>query len=296
MILVTGTSGFIGKHLLIRLIAVYGADNIIALTSAPEKKCKYLLHKNYSFDNDFFKNSSVDIIDTVIHAGAFIPKTSDEANAYDLCFSNIESTKKLLEALPKSVKKFIFVSTVDVYDTSTKISEKTKIEPATLYGHSKYYCERMIIAWAKLRNVHPVILRLGHVYGPGEEQYQKLIPATISKLLKGKPPQIWGEGNEKRSFIYIDDVVEAILNADSNIIDCGVVNIVGSAAYSIRDLIHLLISISNINISPEFIPSDVPRRNLEFDNACMRQRLCVEKWNLQSGLQSEWNYMKMLLN
>ncbi len=294
MILVTGTSGFIGKHLLDKIISVYGNDKIVALTSAPIDNCKYLLHNNYNFDKNFFQNNGVETIDCVIHAGAFIPKKSSEANAYDLCFSNIETTKKLLDVLPLIVKKFIFISTVDVYDTSGKISEATNISPASLYGHSKFYCEKMISAWAQFNNVKAMMLRLGHVYGPGEEHYQKMIPLTIRKLLNGESPQLWGSGKETRSFIYIHDVVDAILHAIIIDSDQQVVNVVSGTATRICDVIDLLIQISEKNILPECIASNAAGRDLEFDNTLMKTVLCIEKWDLKKGLLAEWNYMKSL--
>ncbi len=294
MILVTGTSGFIGKHLLHKLITIYGADNILALTSAPVTGCRYLLHEDYSFGKNFFENNGAGNIDTVIHAGAFIPKKSSEANDYDLCFSSIASTKKLLDALPDGVKKFIFISTVDVYDTSALISEDTSISPASLYGYSKFYCEKMVAAWANDRKINAVMLRLGHVYGPGEEKYQKMIPLTIHKLIKGEQPQLWGSGKETRSFIYIDDVVEAIMQAITKNVKQQVVNVVSGTATSICDVIALLIQISRKDINPEIISTNVSGRNMEFDNTRMKELLCAEKWNLQKGLQAEWEHMEAL--
>ncbi len=294
MIVVTGTSGFIGKHLLNKLIMQFGAENILALTSSPESKCKYLLHQHYTFDKNIFIDNGINNIETVIHAGAFIPKKSADANAYDLCFSSIESTRKLLEALPASVKKFIFISTVDVYDSESKITEETNINPASLYGHSKYYCEKMIQAWAVDKKVNTIMLRLGHVYGPGEENYQKIIPLTIHKLLKGESPQLWGLGKETRSFIYIEDVLDAILQAVSKSVTCNVVNIVSGTAKSIADIIQLIIEISGKNISPTIIPSNAEGRNLEFDNSRMTNYLCAENWDLKKGLQEEWKHMKSL--
>jgi nucleoside-diphosphate-sugar epimerase len=74
MILVTGISGFIGKHVLNTLIKKEGASNILALTSAPINNCAYLLHHNYHFELDYFEKAGYHDITTVIHVGAFIPK------------------------------------------------------------------------------------------------------------------------------------------------------------------------------------------------------------------------------
>ena len=134
MILVTGTSGFIGKKLLDVLLREYGKENILALTSKPIKECRYLLHNNYNFDEDFFLESGFDNIDTIIHAGAFTPKNGRESNNVDKSNSNITNTTRLINAKLPNLKKFIFLSTLDVYAPTSIISENSIIDPISLYG------------------------------------------------------------------------------------------------------------------------------------------------------------------
>src|SRR6266496_3272379 len=98
MILLTGASGFIGKHLLRALTELYGTENIVSLTSVPLDGNKYLIHNDYNFDRDFFKNSGYGSIDTVIHAGAFIPKSGKDVDSIVNCNRNIFTTQKLLDA------------------------------------------------------------------------------------------------------------------------------------------------------------------------------------------------------
>ena len=93
MILLTGASGFIGKHLLQKLIKKYGKEQVVAFTSKPLAGCNYLLHNNYKFKAGLFKLKGYENIDTVIHAGAFIPKFGKEANNFTLSNSNIINTK-----------------------------------------------------------------------------------------------------------------------------------------------------------------------------------------------------------
>jgi nucleoside-diphosphate-sugar epimerase len=148
MILITGASGFIGSHLLSSIIELYGQEKILALTSKPTSKCKYLLHNDYSFDDDYFVNSGFENIEIIIHAGAFIPKSSSDGNNISECNSNVSSTAKLLTSNLPNIKNFVFFSTVDVYGYNSLISEETNLSPSSLYGHSKVYCEQMITAWA----------------------------------------------------------------------------------------------------------------------------------------------------
>ena len=109
MILLTGTSGFIGKKLLTSLVSEYGADHILALTSKPTDECQYLLHQDYAIDRDYLSNSGFSGIKTIIHAGAFTPKNAGESNDLFSCASNINSTLKLLQLELPNLKKVIFL-------------------------------------------------------------------------------------------------------------------------------------------------------------------------------------------
>ena len=296
MILVTGTSGFIGSVLLDKIIAKFGASNVLALTSKPIDKCNYLLHNNYIFFSDFLIKSGFENIDTIIHAGAFTPKNEKQANESFKCTSNIINTEALLKANIPNLKKFIFLSTLDVYSLYNGVlTEDSPIIPVSLYGQSKVYCEKMIASWANQNQLLYQILRIGHVYGPGEEQYQKAIPVMIRKILNNEPIQIFGTGDAIRSFIYIEDVVDAIIKSvDLEFFD-GPINIVGGNQISIKDLAQLLIKNSESNTNVEFIKTtDIKQRDFIFDNSKMKKLLLKQEIDLAFGLKMEYNHMRNL--
>nr|WP_294786837.1 NAD(P)-dependent oxidoreductase [uncultured Flavobacterium sp.] len=296
MVLLTGTSGFIGSALLDKIISIYGASNVIALTSKPIDKCNYLLHNNYNFDPDFFIESGFEDIEIIIHAGAFTPKKGSQANDCFECTSNIKNTENLLKANLPNLKKFIFLSTLDVYSVFDGVlKEDSPVIPDSLYGQSKVYCEKMIASWANQRNILHQILRIGHVYGPGEEQYQKVIPVMIKKILQNESLQILGTGDVIRSFIYIEDVISAIVKSiDLELFD-GPINIVGGKQISIIDLAKLLIKNAKSSTIIEFIEaSSIAQRDFIFDNSKMKNKLLKEEIDLSVGLMLEYNYMKNL--
>jgi nucleoside-diphosphate-sugar epimerase len=139
-------------------------------------------------------------------------------------------------------------------------------------------------------------LRIGHVYGPGEEKYQKIIPVCFSKVLKNESIKLNGSGNTIRSFIYINDVISAILNSIKCKNGVGVINIVGGVPISIIDLITLICSISKIKPILEYLPVNLNERNIIFDNSKMLQFLDVVETPLNEGLIEEYKYMKNILN
>lgn len=296
MILVTGASGFIGKALVQKLAEKYGKQNIVLLTSKPNEQYAYLLHNGYSFSPDFFIKSGYENIHTLIHAGAFTPKSGSEANNVADSNSNISNTETLLNASLPNLKKVIFLSTIDVYPTSSEVlSESTAINPETLYGLSKYYGERMIEAWAKDNQVDYQVLRIGHVYGPGEESYNKVIPIVIKRLLNNQSLALYGEGNEFRTFIYITDVIHAILSAIELKENIGPVNIVGDKGIMIKNLLDLLLKISNKEVKLEKIAINHIPKSMLFDNTKARLLLPEDLIPIDVGLQKEWDYMKQLL-
>ncbi|MFY0604275.1 MAG: NAD(P)-dependent oxidoreductase [Flavobacteriaceae bacterium] len=292
MILVTGANGFIGKHLFNRLIKIYGNENVVAFTSEPTEVGNYLLHSNYSFDNNYFLENGFKNIHTIIHAGAFTPKTSSEKDDKVKSETNVTNTAKLLAANLPNLKKILFLSTLDIYNTDDIISENSEVQPNSLYAQSKWDCENMIALWAKKREKLYQIARIGHVYGPGEERYKKVIPETMKNLLSDKPIKLYGEGNEIRTFIYIHDVIKSILHLLDFNYFVGPVNFVGNEGIKIKDLINTIIEISGNKAVLEKVDVNFDSKDFLFDNQKLKSIISTPFTNLKDGLSKEWNYMK----
>ena len=289
-ILITGASGFIGRKTLEFLKEEYYNDEIIAFSSSKINGVKTVFHNNYKFDDNYLSENGCSNVDVLIHIGAFIPKLSTEANDIEQNNLNIINTQKLLTSLA-SVKKIIFISTVDIYGIDEIITEKTLESPVSLYGWSKLYCEKMVEQYAKQNNIPYQILRLGHVFGPGEEKYKKILPITIKKVLNGETVEIWGDGQAIRTFIYIDDVAKAIVNS-IGLNESNIINIVGEEQVTIKQLVDNIIELSDKNIKVKYIPSNTPNRNLIFDNSKLKKYLLSDLTKFQVGLQNEYEYMR----
>lgn len=289
-ILVTGASGFIGAYLIDALIKIYGRSSVFAFSTDNIANVNCII---YNRPRDF-KVQASDFSDftCLIHAGAFIPKDTSQANDISRCNDNVFFTENLLSLDLRGLKRIIFLSTVDVYDCSGVVSEETRIQPVSLYGASKFYCEELIRAFAKNNAVEYMNLRVGHVYGAGEEKYRKVLPVAIGRILAGRPVEVWGSGSELRSFIYVKDVVKAIVNS----VECKIanlnVNVVSGIPISIRDLLVRLISISGKDVALNYIESNHSRRDLIFDNSKLISMLLDRETDLENGLFEEYSYMK----
>jgi len=290
-VLLTGASGFIGGHILTALIERYGKSAALALTSKKINNVNYITYNSFS---DFgLDKSCFNDITHVIHAGAFIPKDAREANNLDKSFDSIGYTNKLLSYEFASLKVFVNLSSTDVYaSTEQKLSEESKIEPVSLYGSSKLYCERMIKAFSEQRNISYMNLRIGHVYGPGEEKYKKVLPVAIGNILENKPLELWGDGSELRSFIFIEDVVESVLNSLESSEKNLDVNVASGVAVSIRELLNKIIEVSGQKVQINKKDSSHEKRDLVFDNSLLLGTLLKKEADLMEGLRIEYNYMK----
>jgi UDP-glucose 4-epimerase len=193
----------------------------------------------------------------------------------------------------KKLKKIIYVSTLDVYEpTDEIITEDTKVSPTTMYGLSKYYCERMIKVWGNKNKIKTQILRMGHVYGPGEEQYSKLIPSIMTSILKSRQAYINGKGENYRCYIFIEDAINAILESIHSENISEVLNIVGSFNYTVSEIVEKIIKISGYKVDIKQIKDSEKKNNLMFDNTKLIRELYSPSYNIDSGLKIEWEYLK----
>jgi nucleoside-diphosphate-sugar epimerase len=286
-ILLTGAGGFIGRHLLTALKQEYPSARLAIVSSRNLEGCLNL-GSWQALTSDKLLEAGIEKIDWVIHAGAFTPKSGAEANDMRRCADNILATRNLMESLVMPIDKFIYLSTIDVYLTTGQvITENSPLLPATLYGWSKLYSEKACECWCSERKITLQVLRLGHIYGSGEEQYKKLIPLTIQKIKAGQPPVITSSGKEMRSFLHVKDCVRAILKAAQLDHYVGPVNVVSGQAYSVLDVVQQIIKLTGFTKSPVILNEAAQTRDYVFDNTKMVKWLCTEQTALIEGLKEE---------
>lgn len=290
-IILTGPTGFIGSRLLASIKQKYGVENILAVSSRPVPGVETLTYYGDAFNVDEIHKSHLADVDVLMHVGAFTPKSGAEVNAIHGSTANIRFTEKLLELPLRNLKSIVYTSTLDVYEPSELITESTPTIPTTLYGASKLYCEKLISVYAAERRIKLQLLRVGHVYGPGEEKYNKLIPRIIKSILLEDFVELWGDGTELRSFIYIDDVVSALMKAAVLSDDVGPINVVGGTPVSIRDIVKKILDLSGGRARIVEKMFDGPKRNYVFDNSKMMTYLLDNETQLESGLRKEIIHM-----
>ena len=295
VILVTGAHGFIGKHLAERLSKIAGVRLLLLSRQArqsPQENVICLQSELALLTPEYWQSNGINLIDYVFHLGAFIPKTTADADNIDRSIDdNIQGTRALLQSLPGGLNKLVFSSTIDVYAPLTNgeaVTESSKVAPSTLYGASKLLCEKLVIAWAKERGCNYSILRYGLIYGPGEEQYGKLIPVVIRNLLANQTPVIQGDGSALRDYLYVGDAVEATIRAAIIEENIKPVNIVRGESVSLKEIVQILTQIVGDKQEINFLLDKPNGNSMRFNNGRMMK--LFGSWlttDLEEGLAAE---------
>lgn len=211
-ILITGGSGFIGSNLTVELIKQgYNIVDLSKHKSAIQgiKTLKLDLTKDDLSLLDDYK------FDYVIHLAAISSIKNAQGNEEETIKINLEGTKKILKYFSnKNLKKLIFLSSVTVYqEVDTELTENSKYivdKSANVYSYSKFLAENEC---GKYENKIPIIIfRLANAYGPLQRvgKTPNLIPQIIYQALKDKKIEV-GNGKFARDFIYVSDIVAAII-------------------------------------------------------------------------------------
>jgi len=285
--LITGGAGFIGSHIVDRLINdgfdVKVLDNFSSgslqnLAHHHERKNLKLI-KGDIRDFQIVKKSLKDV-DVVFHEAALASVTLSIENPIETNEVNITGTLNLLKAsADQNVKRFIYASSAAVYgDTlSPKKTEDMVPNPTSPYGVSKLAAENYVKLFHKVYGLETVSLRYFNVYGPRQRfdiqcAYGGAITIFLNRLLRNMPPIIFGDGEQTRDFVYVQDVVEAnMLAMENKDAEGEVFNIGTGKNISINQLAELLKNlmdrkdIKNTYVDPR--PSDIKHGYANIDKA-----------------------------
>lgn len=224
-ILITGASGFIGSNITKRLVQNH---EVIAIGSRSENKVQgvklFVSTHLQGIDWDRIPH-----VDAVIHQAANNDTLCQDEQ--EIMRSNVGDTKLLLEKMyEKGCKRFICASSTAVYgnEAAPYKEESTKCSPLNLYGKSKVAMEQMGQKFSKETGVIFIALRYCNVYGPGESHKghrASMIYQLIKQMAAKQSPKLFKHGEQKRDWIYVNDIVKANLCAleypRSNIFNCG---------------------------------------------------------------------------
>ena len=161
----------------------------------------------------------------------------------------------LVEAVNNDVETFVFTSSMAVYGAQRPpFPEELPRAPEDPYGAAKAYCETMLEIFARTYGLRYAILRPHNVYGPRQniaDPYRNVLGIWINRILRNKPPLIYGSGEQTRAFSFIEDVTPAIANSAFNEKANGeIINVGSDEVTSINQACHTLLEIMGSKIRP----------------------------------------------
>jgi UDP-glucose 4-epimerase len=259
-VLVTGGAGFIGSHVVDRLVlegyevrvlddlSTGKLDNIQRNLSSG----KVELVKGDIRDASAVKQS-LDGVNFVIHMAALVSVPLSVENP-DLTFDiNLLGTLNLLRSsIKEKVDRFVFVSSCAVCGDpeSLPVTEQTRTNPISPYAESKLIGERYSLGFSERQLLNSVVLRFFNVYGPrqGMNDYSGVITRFIERCKQKLPLTIYGDGSQTRDFVNVKDVAEAVLASMKSSKAAGEVFNIGSGKHtSINELAKTIMELAGVN-------------------------------------------------
>lgn len=262
-VLVTGGAGFIGSHLsralIERGIKVVILDNLSVGKMDNVPKEADFIHGDVCSHADV--THALSGVDIVFHEAARVSIRDSMENFYEDAQTNLLGTVNLLKCCEEegTVKKIIYASSMAVYadaGSPVPIAEDYLEAPISPYGVSKLASEKYCLLFSKHTGIDTHILRYFNTYGVGQTftPYVGVITIFIRRLLMGASPIIYGDGNQQRDFVHVNDIVGANLLSMDSKAPSGVFNIGSGIGKSVNEIGQLIRRKMNSNVS--FISAD----------------------------------------
>jgi UDP-glucose 4-epimerase len=295
--IVTGGAGFIGSHVTEALLA--RGDEVHVVDSLATGK-RENLPAGASFHDRDIREDLADLFDEArpeacFHLAAQADVgTSVEQPDYDADV-NVIGTLRILEAARRHGTQLVFSSTGGAMygECERPAREDDPPQPLAPYGASKLAGEVYLATWNRLHGARHVSLRLGNVYGP--RQLAKLeggvIAIFMERLAAGEGVRIFGDGRQTRDFVYVGDVVQAMLAAVGG--PGGLYNVGSGAETSVNDLFAACRAIAGSEAAAEYAPSrpgDLLHSVLDPSKA-ERELDWRREHDLESGLRRTWDWV-----
>lgn len=295
-ILVLGGNGFLGRNLCAYL-AKKGEEVYSFDMSLPEQKDKRIQYLTGDFFDDYTLETVIKGMDVIYHAIC----TLNPGNSNEKCIVGYErdfvQTAKLCYYLKDTSCRMIFFSsggTVYGNQEQQPIREDAVPVPINHYGNLKLCIENTIRTFNFQMKKNMLVARISNPYGPGQDYHKGVgfIDAAIKRAINGETIEIWGEGNNVRDYIYVDDVCRMLYALIDYHGEQEVFNLSSSVGASQNDIVEIL-----KKLSPEVKVIYKPARSVDakkiiLDNHRIRSVCDFEMVSLETGIQRYYDYIK----
>lgn len=263
--LVTGGAGFIGSHLVETLLETTEVVVLDALTtgSAEAVPDGATLRRGDIRDEGHLAELVADV-DTIYHQAGLVSVAESVERPLESQSTNVAGTLAVLEAARASDTRVVAASSAAIYGQpeSVPICESDPTRPTSPYGLEKLALDHYCRLYHDLYGLETVSLRYFNVYGPGQpaNDYSGVISIFIDRALAGEPLEIYGDGEQTRDFVYVDDVVRANRRAaETNAVGRSF-NVATGEQVSIRELAETIVGVTDsdsdiVHVEPR--PGDI---------------------------------------
>lgn len=298
-VLVIGGNGFIGSHFVEHMVS--NGTRVRVLDRPGSLKIEANPLVDYIYGNYSDVATLADAlagIDVAVHlASSTVPATANLDPIADIESNLVPSVKLLQQLHALNVERLIYLSSGGtVYGNSIvdPIPEEHERVPLSSYGIVKVAIENYIMAFAAQTGMKALILRPSNPYGPRQTHIgvQGVISTFFQCAIKSEPIRIWGDGNNIRDYIYIDDLVRFMkLSIESNL--AGVFNVGSGHGSSVNEVLAIISAVSGIKPEIRYVPArgyDVRSAVLDISKA-----QTALQWNpivsLQDGCERYWRWL-----
>ena len=302
-ILVTGAAGFLGSHLAERLAKmnhkVVGIDNMIG--GYEDNVPSNIKFFNMDCCNLEKMNNVMENIDVVYHCAATAHEGLSVFSPFEITKNNyLASVSVFTAAVSKKVKRIIFCSSMARYG-SQKVPFKEDMNPKPIdpYGISKVAAEQILINLCELNNIEWVIAVPHNIIGPRQkydDPFRNVVSIMINRMLQNKAPIIYGDGEQKRCFSYIDDCLSCMIPMlDQTNLNKQTINIGPDEEFvTVNKIAEICSNVTGVNLKPIYKkdrPREVKHATCSADKA--RKLLNYKtKTDLRTGIMNTFNYIK----
>lgn len=262
-VLVTGGAGFIGSHIVEKLLEnnynVIIIDNLSSgsIENIPNSDTLKFYQLNIEKD-DLELVFQKEAPDYVIHLAAQTSVNFSISHPYYDANMNVMASIKLLELCKKyNIRKFITASSAAIYGNPKylPIDENHPTEPMSQYGLSKLTMEKYI----KLSGIPYIIFRFSNAYGPRQKSSKESgVVAIFNNAMKNNEPiNIYGDGEQIRDFIYVEDIANICIKAINSNVENEIINFSTNKGVSLNQLFKVMKSLYNYTLNANYLPERI---------------------------------------
>lgn len=302
--LILGGNGFIGSHLVDKLLAEGHGVRVYDKYEEHYRKPLPLVDYRFGdFGNRGLLAEALEGIDTVFHLiSTSLPKTSNDDPAFDVQSNVIETLFLLEQCVGRKIRKLVFTSsggTIYGRPKALPIGEDSPTEPECSYGITKLTIEKYLALFNHLHGLDYTIVRPANPYGSRQNPLgiQGAISVFLGKVARDEPIEIWGDGEVVRDYVHVGDLIEGIHKAATISTQSRIFNLGSGTGHSLNELVRVIRQVTGREAKVEYKPKrafDVPKIYLDIARA--RNELswspCI---SLEDGIKETWQYIKTII-